>query len=474
MAAYDARPPWAEAYERYAAGVLERYGAPGMAVAVARDGRIIYEAGLGWRDREKRLPATPDTIFGIGSVTKSFTCMAIMQLVDEGRLSVDDPVVRYLPEFSVPNRAYRDAITIHHFMTHTSGLPPLPSLGYALARSLERDPQAARLRGHRHVQNPPVIIDTAEQLLEFIAQHDFELLGPPGAVFSYSNDAYALLGTIIERVSGQRYEDFVTRRILEPLGMTRSTFDAGALATMEPVTTLYAQSPGDDQVFAAPVWWDAPAMTAAGFLRSTVQDLLKYMEVYRRNGTVNGERILSPGSVARMTRPYVRFAPGQYYGYGLMVAPNYRGLTLVEHGGNIKGVAAWVGVVPEADVTAAVLLNMTGVPASDLMLSAMNAPLGLPLETRRVQYPDWQPEPGQVDPLLGTYRSGEGMEVTFGRDDAGLYARLDGRRHPARLVAPRLAVIRVKDAEEPVEFLVEGGVARAVAYHLRILHRVEE
>src|SRR5690606_268079 len=220
MAAYDARPPWAEAYERYAAGVLERYGAPGMAVAVARDGRIIYEAGLGWRDREKRLPATPDTIFGIGSVTKSFTCMAIMQLVDEGRLAVDDPVVRYLPEFSVPNRAYRDAITIHHFMTHTSGLPPLPSLGYALARSLERDPQAARLRGHRHVQNPPVIIDTAEQLLEFIAQHDFELLGPPGAVFSYSNDAYALLGTIIERVSGQRYEDFVTRRILEPLGMT--------------------------------------------------------------------------------------------------------------------------------------------------------------------------------------------------------------------------------------------------------------
>src|SRR5690606_14452485 len=109
-----------------------------------------------------------------------------------------------------------------------------------------------------------------------------------------------------------------------------------------------------------------------------------------------------------------------------------------------------------------------------LMLSAKNAPLGLPLETRRVQYPDWQPEPGQVDPLLGTYRSGEGMEVTFGRDDAGLYARLDGRRHPARLVAPRLAVIRVKDAEEPVEFLVEGGVARAVAYHLRILHRVEE
>lgn len=469
---HDPLTDWPEAFERYATDVLKRYGAPGMAVAVARDGRTIYEAGLGWRDRERELPATPDTIFGIGSVTKSFTCMAIMQLVDEGRLSVDDPVIRYLPEFSVPNEQYRQAITIHHFMTHTSGLPPLPSLTYALARSLDADPAAAALRAGQASPHPP--IDTPEQLLDFIAHHDFELLGPPGAYFSYSNEAFALLGTIIERVTGQRYEDFVTQRILEPLGMTRTTFDSAALAAMEPVTTLYAQKPGEDEVFAAPVWWDAPAMTAAGFLRSTVQDLLKYMEVYRLNGTVNGERILSPESAARMMRPYVRFMPGQYYGYGLMVGPNYRGLTLVEHGGNIKGVAAWVAVVPEAGVTAAVLANMTGVPALDLILSAMNGPLGLPLETRRVQFPQWQPLPGQVEPLLGTYRSGEGTQVTFGRDDQGLYALMDGRRFPARLAAPRLAVVQVKDSQESMEFLVEDGIATAVSYHLRILHRVEE
>src|SRR5690606_12753108 len=221
---HDPLMDWPEAFERYAVDVLERYGAPGMAVGVARDGRTIYEGGLGWRDRERELPATPDTIFGIGSVTKSFTCMAIMQLVDEGRLLVDDPVIRYLPEFSVPNEQYRQAITIHHFMTHTSGLPPLPSLTYALARSLEADPAAAALRAGQASPHPP--IDTPGQLLDFIAHHDFELLGPPGAYFSYSNEAFALLGTIIERVTGQRYEDFVTQRILEPLGMTRTTFDS--------------------------------------------------------------------------------------------------------------------------------------------------------------------------------------------------------------------------------------------------------
>jgi len=135
-------PGWSD-YEAYVARMMSGYGVPGAAVSIARHGRPVWSGGFGWRDRERGLPATEDTVFGIGSITKSFTAVAILQLEEEGRLSVDDPVVKHLPEFRAgrgrAGAAAAKAITIHHFLTHTSGLPPLSSLFLALGRSLRED-----------------------------------------------------------------------------------------------------------------------------------------------------------------------------------------------------------------------------------------------------------------------------------------------------------------------------------------------
>src|SRR5690606_19582279 len=156
----------------------------------------------------------------------------------------------------------------------------------AMAPSMEGDPAVEEMlkdAAFGEFKN----VDTLDDLIEFIADLDFELLGPPGSVFSYSNDAYALLGHIIERVSDRSYAEFLDERILGPAGMTRSTLDLDQLARFPEVTTLYAQrtrntGEGDggrrDEVFAAPRWWQAPAMLAAGFLRSNVDDMLRYME----------------------------------------------------------------------------------------------------------------------------------------------------------------------------------------------------
>lgn len=276
---------WTKSFEEYAEQLLAEANAPGAAIGVARGGKLLYQKTFGYRDRENGLPLSADTVFGIASITKSFTCVAIMQLQEAGKLSVHDPVVKYLPELRAGDEELTKRITIHHFMTHTPGMAPLPFLDKAMKRSMEQDPAIAGTEAEEELKKLPYL-DTYEEVLQAIAAFDAKPLGEPGEVFSYNNDAYGLLGAIIERVSGQTYEQYVTKHILQPLGMQRTVFDVEALADKDDVTILYTNKKldGENQVIAAPHWHDAPAMRAAGFLKSTVNDLLAYLEVFRTNG----------------------------------------------------------------------------------------------------------------------------------------------------------------------------------------------
>src|SRR6266545_1490242 len=135
-------PDWAQQYERFAADLIERSGIPGAAVALAQDGQVVYERGFGHRDAAGALPVTPDTRFGLGSVTKSFPALCIAQLEETGKLSIADPVVKWLPEFKLPrseDARYTSEIAIHHFLTHSSGIPPEPALISARANSIAAD-----------------------------------------------------------------------------------------------------------------------------------------------------------------------------------------------------------------------------------------------------------------------------------------------------------------------------------------------
>jgi CubicO group peptidase (beta-lactamase class C family) len=459
-------PEWGAAFEDSALRTLALYQTPGMAVAVARDGEMVYHHGFGHRDRERGLPVGPDTVFGIGSITKSFTCVALMQLQERGRLSVHDPVQRHLPEFSTPDPAAARAMTLHHFMTHSSGLPPLPSLYPAMARSIAGDPATPpQLAGGE--ARP---IDTAADLMDAIAHGDFELLGPAGAQFSYSNDAYALLGAVIERVSGQSYGAYLREHILGPCGMTSTVLSAADLG--EDVATLYAIRPnadGTETVYAAPQWWDAPAMLAAGFLKSTTRDLLRYLEIYRTGGRAGGERILTEDSVAAMCRPHVPVSPRAGYGYGFSVTP-YHGVTLVEHSGGLKGIAAQVTVVPERGVTGAALANAAGAPSGHVLLRAVNGLLGLPLETRRAEYAAVA-APADLAPYTGLYRSGEGARIAVSVEPDGLVFAAEGHRLVARPVGEDAFTVTHREDETFVRFLRRSGSVWAMAHGSRIVRR---
>lgn len=226
-------------FNQYAGEITKKYQIPGFAMGLAKEGQLFYENDFGYRNIEKELPLSSDTVFGIGSVTKSFTCVAILQLQEAGKLSVHDAVVQYLPEFKTNNEEYTKQMTIHHFMTHSAGIPPLAALIGAMRTSMLLDPTFEEEGKPAMDLSKIPSIETYEELMKDIANADFTLLGAPGTEFSYSNDCYALLGTIIERVSGISYEQYMKEYILGPAGMHRSVFHYEELKGHEDVATIY-------------------------------------------------------------------------------------------------------------------------------------------------------------------------------------------------------------------------------------------
>ncbi len=407
--------------EEFVRGWMRRWKVPGAALAVVgADGRTVAR-GYGFRDREARLPATPRTVFGLASVTKSFTALALLRLEEEGKLSTRDPIVRHLPEFRTPDVRASPRITIHHFLTHTSGLPPLPSIYYTTARSLAHDPpfdpRVARRVGIDLDHAP---IDTYEQMMEFLRTTRYRLIAPPGQAFSYSNEGFGLLGAVIERASGRRYEDYLEEEILRPAGMRSTIFDPGVLFRSPEVTTLYSpkRSGLRRPLVPSQTWWDDACLRACGGLRSNVEDMARYVQIFLNAGRVDGVPVVGAGSVRKMTTPHVETAPERYYGYGVHVRPDYHGTPLVYHDGALPGVSSFVAAAPKRHVGGVVLTNVEGVQADLALMSWINAGLGLPLATSIVPTPPPAAPKVPLRQYEGWYGCGEGVwfEVIPRRD----------------------------------------------------------
>jgi len=416
------------ALDRNVRRVMARAKIPGVSLGLLRRGQPPFARGYGYRNREEKLPATPRTTYGIASVTKSFTALAILRLAEHGLLRVSDPVTRHLPELRIPGASARRPIRLHHFLTHSSGLPPLPSIYYTSMRSVRRDPpydpRVARRVGIDPDRAP---LDTYDQLMGFLSEERYRLLDAPGQVFSYSNEAFGLLGAVIERASGRSYESFVEEEILRPAGMGSTMFDTGILFRQPEVTTLYSPRWTGKRHSLVPSeeWWEDCSLRAAGALRTNVTDLLRYVEIFVRAGRVGRERVVSSDSVATMMRPHIPVSHGVFYGYGLAVRPDYHGTLLVSHGGGLKGVSSLIAAAPRRGVAGAVLSNAEGVPVGLILGAAVNMALGLPPKTPFEETPKPSPKELPISPYAGWYCSGEGIWAEFrARKD---YRRLDFR-----------------------------------------------
>lgn len=552
------------AFQDYVEALIEKTKVPGVAVGIAIDGDIEYFHGFGMADLEKQIPLSEHTVFGLASVTKSFTALAINQLAERegfsrgsiqsdgagfadgsgsanvtesgyanrsgclkpapaGHISLWDPVKRYLPEFELFQKGAADKITNHNFLSHTSGIPPLPSLNYANAWSVPvdddgnfltrvepfdsgaktnsrdsttgklSDGQNALKSGSSSGETPaiPVIKDNAD-LLKFIASYECSLLGEPGEYVSYSNDCFSLLGEIVERVTGQSFEDYLKENIWGPLGMNDTFIHVRGLKDHKDIQGLYFRDK-EGNLHKAP-WKHRDVFVSSGSIKSSVSDLLKYTAMYLNYGLPGGasssagrgkERIASRATIERMITPYYRVTSGVYYAYGLSVRPQYRpGITLVQHGGNIVGVASYIGFIPEIRTGIVVLSNQSGFPAAKVWFAAANMILGLPAEYQIHRAPTVQVPLEHLRAFTGKFVSGEGSVIRFrlksegresGRNDDALVAEIDGKTLPVRVTGYDSVAIEAEDEEIPIYFFFDArGQVKALRHGLRIVPRAPE
>jgi CubicO group peptidase (beta-lactamase class C family) len=314
-------PAWADAIDDYIRTEMERRHIPGLALAVARRGKIVKLKGYGVANLEHDVPVTPDTVFELASITKQFTAAAVMLLVEEGKVQLDDPVSFHIPRAPETWKA----ITVRHLLTHTSGLPGLTA-GFKSLR-----PGGARLRY------------TTAQLLESAIKD--ELSFPAGERYQYSDIGYVLLGIVIENASGQRYRDFVETRLFKPLAMS-STSVVDVARVQKHRAASYTLR--DGQVVHNWRVWDIEMPSHYGTL-STVKDLITW------DTALGGGRVLKPASLTEMWTPVRLNGGGTYpYGFGWAVDER-RGHRWISHTG-ITGTE--LSRFPDDELTVVVLTNL--------------------------------------------------------------------------------------------------------------------
>ncbi|MEK5070968.1 serine hydrolase domain-containing protein [Sporosarcina sp. FSL K6-1508] len=424
-----------EPFEKFVEEVMEKEQIPGVAVALSKNGQTIYERGFGTRNFETNEPVTPETIFGIASITKSFTALAIMKLVEEGRLQVEDAVIEHLPEFQLVDYANIEDIKIRHLLSHTTGLA-----------TMERKEQLTKFDEHLHYLN----------------EKAWSWVGKPGQYMCYNNDMFILLGAIIEKITGENYQVYINKQIINPLHMTRTTYNLLELQSFENVTTPYVLADGK------PVECPWPTLgnyAVGGGIRSTVVDLLKYGNIYV---DVLERNIVSRTYTSQMTQPVQQTNGKSFYGFALQTTPNYSAVTLVEHGGGQPGVSSNFGFIPEKGIVAVVLTNMGGVSADTIWLAAINTALGIPIEQKRSTEPHFEMSNEQKERLVGTYISVEGSHVAILLEDQTLVATIDNKTYALR--ASNETTLVMKLLEKPIRFFLdEKNNAWALFIGLRML-----
>ena len=375
---------------------------PGCAVGVAVGGKPVLTKAYGMADLEHDVPNTPDTIFEAGSLSKQFTAMAIMLLAKEGKLSIDDPVRKYIPE--LPD--YGVPLTIRHMLTHTSGLRDWGSV-----ESIAGWPRTTGEYTHAHVLD----IVSRQKALNFT----------PGDHYSYSNTGYNLSAIIVSRVSGMPFAEFSKQRIFTPLGLTHTSWRDDHTRIVKHRAIAYRDQQGEFHI-----QMPFENVHGNGGLLTTVGDLLKWNEnfVTPKIGDAALVKAMSTAGTFNDGKP-------EDYALGLMIG-ELRGVRNINHSGSTAGYRAHLNRFPDAHTSVAVLCNVSSGDAtraanrvSELYLADRMKPATAPRPPARPE-PAMTPGPSvaQLQALVGDYWSDEAetmLTVAVGKDGAELHRRPD-------------------------------------------------
>jgi len=352
-------------------------------VLIARDGKILVSKGYGMANLEHDVPNTPQTKFRLGSITKQFTSMAIMQLQEKGLLSVNDKLTKYIPDYPEGEK-----ITIHHLLTHTSGIPNFTNFpNYKKTMMLFSPPE----RTIERFKNKP---------LEFT----------PGEKFKYSNSGYIILGYIIEKVTGKSYEEYLNENIFKPLGMKNTGYDHHRTILKHRAAGYSTGKKGLENAD----YLDMSIPHGAGALYSTVEDL------YIWDRALYTEKLVKKSSLQKIFTPFKR-----NYGYGWSITRIF-GRKRIGHSGGINGFSTHISRYINDDACIIVLINIQSAPAGrisrDLAAILFGEKYEMPVEHREIKV-----NPKIYDAYTGKYKIRADFIITITKEKNHLFTQTTGQ-----------------------------------------------
>jgi CubicO group peptidase (beta-lactamase class C family) len=363
-------------------------GETGCAALVARNGEIIYRKAFGMADLELSVPMQPEMVFRIGSITKQFTAVAILQLMEQGKLSLQDEITKFIPDYPMNGHS----ITIEHLLTHTSGI-----------KSYTNVPE---FQEYIRTDMKP------EEVIDLIKSKPMEFA--PGTRWNYNNSGYFLLGYIIEKVTGKTYQEYLQENFFTPLGMTSSCYGDDTK-----IIKLRASGyqPGKDGTVNA----DFMSMLlpyAAGSIMSTVDDLYKW------NRAVHSYKLVKKETLEMAHTPYsLTDGKSTGYGYGWFLS-HLQGSPTIEHGGGINGYLTSSVYLPDEDLFVALFSNNNGKAPEFSALRMAALAIGKPLKTTEMKL-----EEAALKEYQGIYVNEEEREAKIVLDEGKLIvARSGGAR----------------------------------------------
>ena len=336
--------------DAYTAQAVKDWGAVGLAIAVVKDGRVVFAKGYGVRELGKPDLVDTTTLFAIGSTTKAMTSAAIGMLVDEGKVRWDDPVTNYLPGFQLKDPWATREITVRDLLTHRAGLPNADYLWYGTNNST-----AEILRRVRYI----------------------DLAYSPRSSFIYQNVMYAAAGQVVAAASGMPWEEFVRTRIFTPLHMTGTVPLLSKTGTMPNVASPHDRIDDTMRVIRNA---SVDGVASAGSVWSSVADMSKWVRFILDSGRVDGNRLLKPETFTELFKPQTMVPAGEFYPTARLTHPHwttyglgwfqqdYNGRAVDFHTGSIDGMVAIIGLIPDERLGVYVLANADHVEARHALM----------------------------------------------------------------------------------------------------------
>lgn len=316
----------------------------GVSVCITGPDGVMFEHNHGVTSLKTNNPVNSDTVFGLASMSKSFTTLSLCILAAEGRINLDDPVSKFLPKFHIPGIP-DELVTVRQMMMNRSGLPPMEPLEWSIVMNT---PNRNSEYDKKLKASAPNSMSTIDQVVEYVSEGRYQPLGEPGEYMSYSNEGYAILSSIVDIASGKTLEEFLDERVFGPLGMTRSILDVDCSKAKERagdgnVISLFERD-AEGNLVEDDNWSILPPFRGCACIKSTSKDASRYYSMLSNGGKFGGKQIIPAEAVEILIGKAHPLRRKPFYAMALKKW-SLDGYMICDHGGALHGVSTHGGVV---------------------------------------------------------------------------------------------------------------------------------